>query len=181
MERLEVEGVALNLKTSTPIVLLKSADGRVLPIAVGLFEAQAILLAYEHKALPRPMTHDLLKGVIEGLGGKMARLEIGELRGSVYHAALVLDAGGAERKVDCRPSDGIALALRCGAPVFAAPELLSQAGEAVELAEGKVIRRRRKETPIDPAEAEELSRMIESMASRDFWQRLKNDEAQPGR
>lgn len=181
MERLEVEGVALNMKTSTPIVLLRGGGGKVLPIAVGLFEAQAILLAHEHVGVPRAMTHALLRSVVDVLGAKVVRLEIRELRGNVYHAALVLDSGGAERAVDCRPSDGIALALRCNAPVFAAPGLLEHGRHIAEFDEGKVIRRRRKETPIDPAEAEELGRMIESMTSRDFWERLKNDERHQGR
>ncbi len=171
MEKVEVEGVVLNLKANVPIVILAAAADRVLPIVVGLFEAQAILMGLQKISFPRPLTHDLLQSVIARMGGRMVRLEIRSLQDEVYYAALVIAVAGEERMVDCRPSDGIALALRCGAPIFVAPELLARRDPGAM--EGHRFIRPREEKPIDEKEVEEFSRLIETMSAEEFWNHLK--------
>jgi len=174
MEKVEVEGVILNLKTTTPIVLLSAGGDRVLPIVVGLFEAQAILMGLQKMAFPRPLTHDLMQSVIRQMGGRLVRLEIRELKDDVYHAWLVISVAGEERLVDCRPSDGIALALRCEAPIFVDPALLLP--RAPEEMEGHRVIRRRARKPIDAKEVEEFSRLIETMSAEEFWKHLKTED-----
>jgi len=105
--------------TNMPIVVLREVEGqRVLPIWVGVFEANAIALQVENVQTPRPMTHDLLKSVIDRLGGHVERIVVCELRENTFYATLhVLSANGL-LEVDARPSDAIALALRSGARIF---------------------------------------------------------------
>mgnify|MGYP000459959458 CR=1 FL=1 len=180
MEKVEVEGVILNPRTITSIVLLSASGDRVLPIVVGLFEAQAILMGLQKGVFPRPLTHDLLQSVIRQMGGRLVRMEIYALKEEVYYAHLVISVAGEERVVDCRPSDGIALALRCNAPIYAAEELLER--RIPQEIEGHRFIRRRTDKPIDEKEVEEFSRLIESMSAEDFWKHLntKGDPEQSG-
>ncbi|MFO7548990.1 MAG: bifunctional nuclease family protein [Acidimicrobiia bacterium] len=127
-----VTGVRVELPSNTPIVLLREQNGaRFLPIWVGAVEATAIASAMENVVPPRPLTHDLLKSTIEALGATVSRVVVTELRDSVFFADLVFETEGGEVVVSSRPSDAIALAVRTGAPVFAAPEVLAEA--AIEL------------------------------------------------
>jgi len=89
MKRVYVEGVVLNILTNTPIVILKSEDGKVLPIVIGIFEAQSILIVLEKANFPRPLTHDLIKNIINKLNCKLRCLEIHSLIDNVYYANLV--------------------------------------------------------------------------------------------
>lgn len=115
----------------TIVLLLDGVDGLVVPIVVGRGEATAIAAAQAGIAPPRPMTHDLLRDVLVALGGRLDRVEIAHLEHGVFHATLVL-AGGV--RVDSRASDAIALALRCGAPVMCAAEVVGAAGIEVQVA-----------------------------------------------
>jgi bifunctional DNase/RNase len=126
---MELVGVRIELPTNQPIVLLREADGpRYLPIWIGAVEATAIAYALEGVVPQRPLTHDLLKTVSESLGATVARVVVTELRDSVYYADLVLATDADEVTVSSRPSDAIALAARMGAPLFATPEVLDDAG-----------------------------------------------------
>lgn len=176
MVKVEIEGVALNLLNNSPVVILKSADDRVLPIAIGIFEAQAILLVFEETVLPRPLTHDLMKNVIEVFGYKLLRLEITGIKESIYYANLVLGSGKDIKKIDCRPSDGIALALRFNAPVFAEEKLLEKV-EIVKYSEGnkKFIKTKGLEEPIGKKEVEEFRKVIENISAKEFWEKLKKE------
>lgn len=120
----------LTLSSVGFVVLLKGeSDQRTLPIYIGAPEAQAILFQLNGVPIPRPLTHDLLTSVIGRLGGSLAAVHISDLREDVFYATLLIDAAAGERiEVDARPSDSIALALRCKAPVFVAPDLMDQAG-----------------------------------------------------
>ncbi|HPP13028.1 MAG TPA: DUF151 domain-containing protein, partial [bacterium] len=82
MVRVEIKGLVVNVSTLAPVVVLRSEDGGVLPIVIGFFEAQAILLGLEKAAIPRPLTHDLMRIILEKLGGKLLRLEIHSLKES---------------------------------------------------------------------------------------------------
>ncbi len=114
------------------VVLLNSeADPRTLPIFIGIPEAQAIAVQLRGLQPPRPLTHDLFKTVMERLGGDLRRVEIYKLEDGVFYAHLVLHTDSGEIKIDARPSDAIALALRCSALILAARELFEEAGVVV--------------------------------------------------
>ena len=128
-----VEGMALDPTTGSPVVrLVEKAKGRrELPIWIGPFEAQAIALEIQGVPPPRPMTHDLMKQLIERLGARLTRVEIGELRDNTYFATLHLEGpGGQDLPVDARPSDAIALALRLHGPILVADDLFAKAAAA---------------------------------------------------
>jgi bifunctional DNase/RNase len=118
----EVAGIAQSESTNAYALILKEVNGeRRLPIIIGAFEAQAIALQLEGVRAPRPMTHDLLKNVIEALDSNLVEVCIHDLRDGTFYAYLLLDDGHVE--VDARPSDAIALALRCGAPIYVSEEV----------------------------------------------------------
>jgi len=118
------------------VVLLKSEkDDRTLPIFIGQAEAHAILFRLNNVPFPRPITHDLLKNVLDVLEARLEKVTIGDMKEGTYYATLFLAFGGQTLEVDSRPSDAIALALRCSAPVFVAEEVMDQG--AVVLAEGE--------------------------------------------
>lgn len=128
-----VTGVRVELPSNTPIVLLREQDGvRFLPIWVGAVEAMAISSALEGVTPPRPLTHDLMRLVLEALGAEIARVVVTDLRNNVYFADLVLVIDDREVVVSSRPSDAIALSVRTGAPVFAERRVLDEAGIELE-------------------------------------------------
>jgi hypothetical protein len=149
----ELVGVRVELPTNTPIVLLREVGGsRHLPIFIGTGEATAIAFALEGVEPQRPMTHDLLKTVIESLGAVAHHVLITALRDGIYFADLVLVRGGEEVRVSARPSDAIALAARTGSPIFVLPSVLDEAGVELhdESEETEVARFRSFLESIDP-------------------------------
>jgi uncharacterized protein len=126
VNELDVVGVRVELPSNLPIVLLRESAGeRFLAIWIGQGEAAAIASALEGAAPARPLTHDLFRDTLKALGRKLTALRITALRGGTFFAELVFDGAVT---VSARPSDGIALALRCGAKIFAAEEVLAEAG-----------------------------------------------------
>ena len=126
MNEVSVVGVRVELPTTQPIVLLKEVDGdRYLPIWIGAVEATAIAFAQQQIVTARPMTHDLMKDVIDALGVPLTAVHITDLQDGVFYANLVFE-GGVE--VSARPSDAIALAMRIGVPLFADETVLAEAG-----------------------------------------------------
>jgi len=114
-----IKGLMIDPITNMPIVILRDGDGqRILPIWVGVFEANAIALQIENVQTPRPMTHDLLKNVIQDLSAQVERVVVTELKENTFYAVIHLRSVGQPVVVDARPSDAIALALRSGAPIF---------------------------------------------------------------
>jgi uncharacterized protein len=125
----ELVGVRIELPTNTPIVLLREVGGeRFLPIWIGATEAAAIALAMEGVEPQRPMTHDLLRDITVGLGARVERVVLTDLRDGIYFADLVLLRDGTQTIVSSRPSDAIALAVRTTAPIFVNPSILDEAG-----------------------------------------------------
>jgi len=113
------------------VVFLRSgtgADKRTLPIFIGATEAQAIALYLDHVTVPRPLTHDLLKTIMDNLECRMKRVEICALRENTFFAKLITEWNGMESEIDARPSDAIALALRFAAPIYVADEIMETAG-----------------------------------------------------
>jgi uncharacterized protein len=114
-----IKGLMVDPITNMPIIVLREVEGqRVLPIWVGVFEANAIALQVENVQTPRPMTHDLLKSVIEQLGARVERIVVCELKENTFYATLHVVSAKGLVEVDARPSDAIALALRSGARIF---------------------------------------------------------------
>ncbi|MEA2505755.1 MAG: uncharacterized protein QOH48_373 [Actinomycetota bacterium] len=129
MIELSLVGVRVELPTNQPIVLLKEADGhRYLPIWVGAVEATAIAFALQGIQTPRPMTHDLLRDILNETDVTVERVLINELVDQTFFALIRLQASGDTKEVSSRPSDAIALAVRANVPIFADEEVLEQAG-----------------------------------------------------
>ncbi len=125
MLEVQVRALALDEKSNMPVVLLKEKDGeRVLPIWIGPAEASAIAMQLEGVAAQRPMTHDLMKCVIEGLDARVVRVFINALKKNTFFARIYLQREDSILSVDARPSDSIALALRANAPIFVAEEII---------------------------------------------------------
>ncbi len=127
MQEMVIYGVSFDMVGKQPIVLLKTVDGnRFLPIWIGHAEASAILMRLQGTESPRPMTHDLMTEVIEGLRAEVARVTVTEVRDNTFHALIRLTTTGPDVEVDARPSDAIAVAVRTGAPIFANDDLLDE-------------------------------------------------------
>lgn len=134
MTPMELVGVRVEIPANTPMVLLREQSGeqRLLPIYIGSPEASAIHYALEGIDPPRPLTHDLFISVIELLGTSLESVLITEVRDHTYYAELHLSTTGGDKVVSSRPSDAIALAVRCEAPIFAADQLLDEVGQLPE-------------------------------------------------
>ena len=127
MQEMQIYGVSFDLVGKQPIVLLKTAEGnKFLPIWIGHPEAAAILMKLQSQAPPRPMTHDLVSDMLERLGAQIVRITVTELRENTFYASISLRVNGRELEVDSRPSDALALAVRAGAPIFAADDVIAE-------------------------------------------------------
>jgi bifunctional DNase/RNase len=128
MIEMELTGVRVELPTNQPIVLLREREGeRYLPIWIGAAEAAAIALSLQGVVTPRPMTHDLLKNILEGLAIEVQRIVVTELRDSTFYATIELERQGERFEISSRPSDAIALAVRMATPIFASEDVLTEA------------------------------------------------------
>ena len=127
MQEMVIYGVSFDMVGKQPIVLLKTADGnKFLPIWIGHPEAAAILMKLQGASTPRPMTHDLLTEVLTKLEAHVVRIAVTELRENTFYAMITVAVNGSEIEIDSRPSDAIALAVRCQAPIFAAEEVIDE-------------------------------------------------------
>ncbi|HJQ37056.1 MAG TPA: bifunctional nuclease family protein [Thermoanaerobaculia bacterium] len=125
---MSIKGLMLDPVSNSPIVVLKDDDEKFfLPIWVGIFEANAIALQLENITTPRPMTHDLLRNMINELDAQVTRVVINDLRDSTFFAQIRVLVGSRTLEIDARPSDAIALALRTEAPIYVAQSVLDQA------------------------------------------------------
>ena len=126
-KQVTVAGVTVDPVTKSPIVVLRDPEtGNVIPIWIGLLEANAIALALEGTELPRPMTHDLMKSILLATGTRLLSIEIADIRENTYFALLHIEGNGESVRLDARPSDAIALALRCGARILVSETVLAQ-------------------------------------------------------
>ena len=158
MIEVTVASLGLDRTTNTPVVILREKEGsRVLPIWIGPAEASAIAMELQGIKAPRPMTHDLFKTVIVGLGAELRRVLISALKDKTYFAELLLHRDDHLFQFDARPSDSIALAVRLNAPIFTDPQLLEHPGEETA------------EPGSDAAlDAERLKQHLEKMDPQDF-------------
>ena len=158
---MKVRGLALDPVSNMPIIILRDEeDKRSLPIWVGIFEANAIALELEKIATPRPMTHDLIKNVLESLDVQVTRVVVTDLRENTFYAVLHLKLGTNEYTVDSRPSDAIALALRVGATIFVDEDVFPKAGKMEVTKEAA--------EPVKTDDPEQLREWLQNIKPEDF-------------
>ena len=150
-----IKGLMVDPITNMPIVILRDKEGqKVLPIWVGIFEANAIALQIENIATPRPMTHDLLRNVIQDLKATVQKIVVSDLQDNTFYALIYLSLNGDTLAIDARPSDAIALALRTKAPIFVEEAVIDNA---------KTI-----DPTSDKADAERLHKWLEGLDPDDL-------------
>lgn len=156
MIEVQIINVAIDVKSKMPLIVLREKEGnKTLPIWVGLFEAQSIALALENIQPPRPLTHDLAKALIEQLDARVERVVINDLKDNTFYAVIVIDHNRQSIKVDSRPSDAIALALRLSAPIYIEETVLDKAGKGSSHA-------------IDDEEFEQFKQKLKDLKPEDF-------------
>jgi bifunctional DNase/RNase len=152
---MKIRGLMMDPVTNMPIVILKDVNGSsVLPIWVGVYEANAIALEIEKVSTPRPMTHDLIKTLLLGLNTAMRKVVVSELKDDTFFAVIWLDRDGDLISVDSRPSDALALALRLDCPIYVDESVLKSS--------------KRDATISDKATTDELRRLLEGLNDEDF-------------
>jgi bifunctional DNase/RNase len=153
---MRIRGLMMDPNTNMPIVILKDvASDTVLPIWVGIYEANAIAIEIEKLAAPRPMTHDLTRNIIQYMNGRLDRVVITELKDDTFYAVLWLTQSGEPVTVDARPSDAIALALRADCPIYVAEPVLA-------------VARLNTAGPPDSASTEQLRKWLEGLNDEDL-------------
>ncbi len=136
MRQMKVDKLGIDLLTHDPVVILKDLEGkRFLPILIGPFEATAIALALEGTAVPRPLSHDLMRSLLETMHAKLEQIVIHDIKDSTFFAKLIVRTNGETQEIDARPSDGIALALRMQAPIFVSDRIVLEETVADKKAE----------------------------------------------
>lgn len=139
MIRVIVDSVRASLVSHHRVVVLKEEETeRYLPIWIGPFEADAITIELQGVQVARPLTHDLLKRVIDEMGGVVSHILVNDLRDDTFYARIIMDVNGRHAEVDCRPSDAIALAVRAKVPIFVAESVMDQAAITPESEEGEL-------------------------------------------
>jgi uncharacterized protein len=166
-----VQSLGLDRSSNTPVVILEEVEGdRVLPIWIGPGEASAIAMQLADMEFSRPLTHDLLVAVLNGLGGSLRKVIITRVEKNTYYAELIIHRNGEVISVDARPSDSIAVALRVDARIFAQDDLLERA--SIEISEEDASKApnepKRRETPSDRMDAEELKEYLRRLNPEDF-------------
>ena len=160
MQEMVIYGVSFDMVGKQPIVLLKTSEGnKFLPIWIGHPEAAAILMKLQGAATPRPMTHDLVTDMLTQLQARVVRIAVTELRDNTFYAQITLAVDGSEIEIDSRPSDAIALAVRAGAPIFAADEVIEESAiefEHEDVNEEEIV--------------EEFKKFLEDVSPEDFTQ-----------
>ncbi len=162
--KMEVAGVTVDPTTKAPILILRDEEkGRTVPIWIGIFEATSILSRLEGVTPPRPMTHDLLKNVLEKLGGILEKVIIHDLRNNTYIAKLIIKVNDESLEIDSRPSDAIALALRTNSPVYMEEDIIERSKVVVEKTEQERTKEKREDE-----EKEKWRKILEEMNPEDF-------------
>ena len=150
-----IRGLLMDPVSNMPIVILKDVAGEsVLPIWVGVYEANAIALEMEKVSTPRPMTHDLIKNVLTGLETQVHKVVVTELREDTFYAVIWLERSGEVISIDSRPSDALALALRVDCPIFVDEAVLKNSKQAANMS--------------DRVTAEELRKYLEGLNDEDL-------------
>src|SRR6202142_239890 len=152
---MKIRGLMMDPVTNMPIVILKDTSGdAVLPIWVGIYEANAIALEIEKVTTPRPMTHDLIKNVLVGLDTQVHKVVVTELREDTFYAVIWIERQGNVISIDSRPSDALALALRVDCPIFVDDEVLKNSKQSAN--------------PVPAVNSEELRKWLEDLGDDDL-------------
>ncbi len=160
MIEMYVQGVTLDPVTNMPIVVLKGKETEdILPIWIGIFEANAIAMQLEEVERPRPLTHDLITSIIDSLSSSVKNIIIHSLKNNTYYAEITIEQNGKELKIDSRPSDAINIALRFNAPIFVSEDVISATKGEEEL--------------VEPNE-EDLTEWLESIKPEDFKKTIEH-------
>jgi hypothetical protein len=145
MRQMKVDKLGIDLLTHDPVVILKDLDGkRYLPILIGPFEATAIALALEGTQVPRPLSHDLMRTMLESMHATLEQIVIYDIKDSTFFAKLVVRQNGDTQEIDARPSDGIALALRMQAPIYVSDKIVLEETVTDKKAEAEEVQRFKK-------------------------------------
>ncbi|MCY4588547.1 MAG: bifunctional nuclease family protein [Bryobacterales bacterium] len=154
---MKIRGLMMDPVTNMPIVILRDLEGNsVLPIWVGVYEANAIALEIEKVTTPRPMTHDLIKNLLMGLGGGVRKVVVSDLQDDTFYAMIWVERNGEMIAIDSRPSDALAVALRLDCPIYVEDEVLSSSKNVAAVSE--------------KANSEELRRWLENLGDEDLGQ-----------
>jgi bifunctional DNase/RNase len=163
VQRIVPFGITIDPTGSQPILLLKTADdNRFLPVTVGQGEAMAILSKLEGREPARPMTHDLIIGMLARLDAEIVRVTVTELRDDVFRAELIVRADSRELEFDSRPSDALALAVRAGAPMYAADDVIAENAVDVDMSDEPVA------GDEEPDVVEDFRRFLDDVTPEDF-------------
>ena len=159
MRKMEIEMLTIERQSSTPIVVLKDPESDTqLQICIGIMEATAIATEREKVRFPRPMTHDLIKNLLQHLGARLDWVEISDIRDNTFYAFIHMSVNGKKTKIDARPSDAIAIALRMKAPIYVSETVLNKS---------KGLETGSKEEIVEE-EAKKWTEVLESFSSDDF-------------
>jgi len=169
-----IESIRVSLMNYQRVVILKEkSSDRYLPIWIGPAEADAIAVQLQEVTVPRPLTHDLLRSIIETLGAGVNHILVNDLSNDTFYARIVLDVNGGTMEIDSRPSDAIALAVRSKVPIFADEQVLAKAGVMLDK-DGETVEPSARGAKPDAAELERMSAFkdfIESLDLDDFDKR----------
>jgi bifunctional DNase/RNase len=156
MRQMKVDKLGIDLLTHDPVVILKDMDGsHYLPILIGPFEATAIALALEGAPVPRPLSHDLMRSILETLDASLEQVIIHDIRDSTFFAKLIVRSDGELQEVDARPSDGIALALRMQAPIYVSDKIVLEEASSEKNA-------------VDESEMAKFKKFLDDLKPSDF-------------
>lgn len=160
---MKVGGLTLDPVTKTPIVILKDAENKLnLPIWIGLMEATSMATELEGITMARPMTHDLLRNMIEEVGGRVEAIEVTDLQDNTYYAAIRIKVGERVISVDSRPSDAISLALRTKSPIFVAAKVLESSSVLQQMEDSE------EEADLSSVSRDKWAEILEKMSPDDF-------------
>ncbi len=168
MIEVKIDSIRVSLMSQHRVVVLKDVDAeRYLPIWIGPFEADAITIQLQGVQVARPLTHDLLKSVIDEMGATISHIMVSELKNDTFYARIVMDVNGSSLEIDARPSDAIALAVRVNAPLFVVEEVMEMASIVPEKSINEA------EPTGEPLSADEEEKLA---AFRDFIDELDLDD-----
>ncbi|MBV9700965.1 MAG: bifunctional nuclease family protein [Candidatus Eremiobacteraeota bacterium] len=156
MRQMKVDKLGIDLLTHDPVVILKDMEGsHYLPILIGPFEATAIALALEGAPVPRPLSHDLMRNILDSLNANLEQVVIHDIKDSTFFAKLIVRTNGELQEIDARPSDGIALALRVPAPIFVSDKIVLEEATA-------------EKKPVNDTEMARFKKFLEDLKPSDF-------------
>ena len=159
VREMKISGLTMDPHTNTPIVVLKDTKSETsLPIWIGLLEATAIATELEQVEFSRPMTHDLIKNLMGHLGVKVDRVEVCDLRDNTFYAWIYLNVNGKETRIDARPSDALAIALRVNARIFVDEKVIEKSGKLEPTGQAE----------IKDDEAKKWTEILENLSAEDF-------------